>query len=323
MRDITALGETLIDFTPYGTSPQGNDLFEANPGGAPCNVLAMMSALGDQTAFIGKLGTDSFGKKIRNTIESLSIDTSGLVMTDDYMTTMAFVTLSDSGDRTFSFARKQSADIMLSKEEIDLKLIKESKIFHCGSLSLTDEPARSATICALEYAKSNHICISADPNLRELLWNDMDYARKSICTLLSYADIMKISDYELDFLYPSGTFEEKAESLYDTYHPEILFITCGKNGSYVKFKDKLLWHKCYENVKTIDTTGAGDAFFGACLHKLLETNLNFQSLAEQTCMDIIRFASAAAALVTTKKGALKSMPTNKEIDALIKQDETR
>ena len=317
MRDITALGEILIDFTPLGKSTQGNDTFEANPGGAPCNVLAMMRTLGNETAFIGKLGTDPFGQKIRKTLDNLSIDTSGLIMTDEYMTTMAFVSLSESGDRTFNFARKQSADIMLEKDEVHLNLIKDSRIFHCGSLSLTSDPARSATIYALEYAKANKICISVDPNLRELLWNDLDYARESINLLLSYADIIKISDYELDFLYESGDFQEKVEKLYKKFIPKILFITCGKNGSYVKFRDKAQWHKCYMNVKTIDTTGAGDAFLGACLHKLLEFNLNFESLTDQSCMDIIHFASAAAALFTTKKGALKSMPSLAEINDLL------
>lgn len=317
MYDITALGEMLVDFTPAGESAQGNEIYEANPGGAPCNVLAMMRLLGDHTAFIGKVGSDPFGQKLTRTLQNLSIDTSGLVVTEDYLTTMAFVSLSPSGERTFCFARKQSADIMLHPDEVNLSLIKNSRIFHCGSLSLTDEPARSATVHALNYAKSNQICISVDPNLRERLWRDMDCARESINMLLSYADIIKISDYEVNFLFHTGTFEEKIEKLYKRFQPKILFITCGKDGAYIKFHNRLLWHKCFQNVRTIDTTGAGDAFCGACLHKLLAFDLNFDNITEQVGMDIIRFANSAAALVTTKKGALRSMPDMEEINSLI------
>ena len=319
MRDITALGEILIDFTPFGTSQQGNDTYEANPGGAPCNVLSMMRSMGNEAAFIGKLGKDSFGNKLEKTLQELSIDTSGLIRTNDYLTTMAFVSLSDNGERTFSFARKQSADVMLTKEEIDLSLIKSSRIFHCGSLSLTDEPARSATLYALDYAKSNNICISVDPNLRELLWNDMDYARDSINMLLGYADIIKVSDYELDFLLGTGNINDKINELYNKLEPKLLFVTCGKNGAYMRTKDQLQWHSCFLRVKTIDTTGAGDAFFGACLHKLLKIDLDFESLTKSTCLDILRFASASAALVTTKKGAIKSMPSEADISHLLSQ----
>lgn len=322
MFDVTALGELLIDFTPSGKSVQGNNLYEANPGGAPCNVLAMLSRLNRRTAFIGKVGADSFGRGLKAALEDLSIDTDSLLMSAEELTTLAFVDLTENGERSFSFARKQSADTRLSSEELPVERIADSRIFHCGSLSLTDEPARSATFRALEIARQAGVCISVDPNLREPLWKDLDEAKDSMLKLLEYADILKISDYELSFLFGSADVLENMNALYQRFTPSILFGTCGEKGAYIKFGELVLHHRSYTEVDTIDTTGAGDGFLGAALHKLLEYRLEFERLSEEQCMDILQFASAAAAIVTTRRGALRSMPSDSEIMELVNKRQT-
>jgi fructokinase len=276
-------------------------------------VLSMLSALERKTAFIGKVGSDGFGILLKDTLEELRINTDSLLLSDDHMTTLAFVNLTESGDRSFSFARKQSADIMLDPAEIPGGLVAASRIFHCGSLSLTDEPVRSATFHALDIARKAGVSISVDPNLRELLWNDLDAARTYMLKLFEYADIIKISDYELTFLFGSQDVRGNMETLCRRYEPKVLFATCGENGAYVKCGGFTLWHKSYTGLNTIDTTGAGDAFLGAALHKLLEHDLDYAKLSEEQWMDVLQFASAAAAIVTTRKGALKSMPVEAEI----------
>lgn len=321
MFDILALGELLIDFTPCGTSEQGSYVFEANPGGAPCNVLAAASKLNKSTAFIGKVGKDTFGEFLKNTIEDYKINTEGLVVTPDYFTTLAFVTLDENGNRNFAFSRKNSADVMLSADEVDENLIKNSKIFHCGTLSLTDESCKKATMKALDIAKENGVVISVDPNLREPLWKSMDDAENAIKTVLEYADIIKISDYEIEFLYGEKDVLKGAMRLYEEYSPKILFATCGKDGAYLIKDDIVLHHPCFSCVKTIDTTGAGDSFCGTSLSCLLEYNLDFDSLYEEECKYIIKYASAAASLVTSKRGAIFAMPCAEEIQQLIDSNE--
>lgn len=318
MTDVVALGELLIDFTPQGLSDKGNYLFEANPGGAPCNVLAALSKLGKTTAFIGKVGNDTFGNFLKKTIDDLKIDSKGLRLTDEFFTTLAFVTLDSEGNRSFAFARNNSADVMLDKSEVDEDTIKEAKIFHCGTLSLTHPKSRAATIKALECAKKNNTIISVDPNLRMPLWKTEGDARAAVELVLGYADIIKISDYEIEFLCGDVSVEEGAKRLYGKYSPKIMFATCGKDGAYILRGDTVIKHPCYDKVKTVDTTGAGDCFCGASLKKLLDENLDFDGLDENKCFDIIRYASAAASLATTKFGAISVMPSEDEIQALIK-----
>lgn len=317
MFDIVSLGELLIDFTPQGLSDKGNYLFEANPGGAPCNVLAAMAKLGCKTAFIGKIGTDTFGSFLKDTIEKIGINTDGLKMSDEHFTTLAFVTLDDSGNRSFSFSRNNSADVMLTADEVDEELIKNSKIFHCGTLSLTHPEAKKATIKALDAAKKNNVVISVDPNLRMPLWKSEDDAKDAINLVLEYADIIKISDYEIEFLCGEKDVKEGAKKLYKKYNPRIMFATCGKDGAYVLKDNIIIHHPCYDNVKTIDTTGAGDSFCGTSLKKLIDYKLDFDALTEESCFDIIRYASAAASLATTRYGAISIMPAHDEIMELI------
>lgn len=316
MFDIVSLGELLIDFAPCGLSEQGSYLFEANAGGAPCNVLACMAKLSRSTAFIGKVGTDTFGQFLKNTIESLHIDTTGLILTPDYFTTLAFVTLDSEGNRNFSFSRNNSADVMLTPDDVNDDLIKSTKIFHCGTLSLTHPECRAATIKALETARKNNILISVDPNLREPLWKNADDAKEAIRLVLGFADIIKISDYEIEFLYGEKDIIKGAKKLYQEFTPKILFATCGKDGAYLLKDDILLYHPCFD-VKTIDTTGAGDCFCGAALSRLVDYDLKIETLDEAKCMELLRFANAAASLATTKRGAIPAMPSEKEILQLL------
>ncbi|MBQ4161134.1 MAG: carbohydrate kinase [Clostridia bacterium] len=317
MKDIIGLGELLIDFTPRGTSEHGSYVFESNPGGAPPNVLAAMQKLGKSTAFIGKIGTDTFGVFLKDTLVKLGIDTEGLVMTDEYFTTLAFVTLDDDGNRSFAFARKASADVMLSADEVNEDQIKNARIFHCGTLSLTHESAKQATIKALECAKANGVCISVDPNLRLALWENEDKAKEAIRLALSYADILKISDYEIEFLYGTTDIKEGIKRLQADFGAKLIFATCGKDGAYMAKGDMVLHHPCFDSVKTVDTTGAGDCFCGTALSKLLDYNLDIDALNEEACMDILRYANAAASLATASYGAIPAMPDDSQIQALI------
>lgn len=311
MTDVTALGEILIDFTP-----KGKMLFEANAGGAPGNVLAALSRLSKSTSFIGKIGTDMFGGFLKQTLGEYGINTDGLKETDDYFTTLAFVSLSENGNRDFSFARKFSADIMLKKDEVDENIILNSRIFHCGTLSMTEKSSREAQLFALDTAKNRDVVISVDPNLRLPLWKNEADAKKAMETVLAYADIIKISDYEIEFLCGKKNVLKGAMELFERYSPKILFATCGENGAYL-IKDDIVLHQPCFNVKTVDTTGAGDCFLGAALSKILDYDLDFGSIQHNRCMDILRFASAAAGLATEKYGAMASMPNVEEINKLI------
>ncbi len=311
MTDVTALGEILIDFTP-----KGERLFEANAGGAPCNVLAELSRLSKSTSFIGKIGTDMFGRFLKNTLDEYGINTGGVKETDDYFTTLAFVSLGADGNRDFSFARKFSADIMLNKDEIDESIILNSRIFHCGTLSMTDKTSREAQLFALDTAKSRDVVISVDPNLRLPLWKSEEDAKKAIDTVFRYADIIKISDYEIEFLCGKKDVLKGAMELFEKYSPKILFATCGENGAYL-IKDDIVLHQPCFSVKAVDTTGAGDCFMGAALSKLLDYELDFGAVQYNKCREILRYASAAAGLATQKYGAMASMPNEKEIDELI------
>lgn len=319
MFDIISLGELLIDFTPCGKSEQGSFMFEANSGGAPCNVLAAAVKLGKSAAFIGKVGKDAFGDFLKETLVKLNIDTAGLIQTPDYFTTLAFVTLDDAGNRNFAFSRKNSADVMLTPEEVDERLIKASRIFHCGTLSLTDDNCRAATIKALDIAKENGVLISVDPNLRKPLWKNEQAAKDAMRLVMEYADVIKISDYEIEFLYNQTDIIDGAKRIMREYSPKALFVTCGKDGAYMLKNDMLLCHPCFSQVKTIDTTGAGDSFCGTVLSALLDLNLDFDALGERECLDILRFANAAASLATAKRGAIPAMPEMSEIRALLNQ----
>lgn len=314
--DVTALGELLIDMTPHGMSNQGNQLYEANPGGAPCNVLAMVKRLGGHTAFIGKVGADAFGFLLEKTLQELLIDTQGLVKDPGFSTTLAFVHLDEKGDRSFSFYRNPGADRMLEVSDVREDLIRKAGIFHFGTLSMTHEPSKSATKYAIDLAKKHNCLISFDPNIRPPLWDSLKTAKAQMAYGLSVCDILKISDDELKMATGFDEPDKAIEQLRaDFPNIRLLFVTLGSRGScysYGLLKGSL---KAFINIETVDTTGAGDTFTGCCLYWINQFGINH--LNEERLHFILRFANAAASLVTTKKGALKVMPERTAIEELI------
>ena len=310
--DVTALGELLIDFTENGVSSQGNPLFEANPGGAPCNVLALLAKLGHKTAFIGKVGKDFFGTQLKDAIQEVGICADYLCMDTEVHTTLALVHTFPDGDRDFSFYRNPGADMMLTVDEVPEDLITGSRIFHFGTLSMTHEGVRAATKKALDIAKENHITISFDPNLRPPLWNSLEEAKEQVLYGLGYCDVLKISDNEIEWLTGEGDYTNGVSWIKERF-PDIklILVSMGKEGSRAYYGDLLVEAAARINEKTIETTGAGDTFCGCVLHYLLEHGL--EDLTEENLKEMLRFANSAASLITTKKGALRVMPEREEI----------
>lgn len=313
--DVTALGELLIDFTQNGTSEQGNSLFEANPGGAPCNVLAILSKLGHKTAFIGKVGKDSFGKQLKKVLAEVGIDATYLYMDDEIHTTLALVHTFADGDRDFSFYRNPGADMMLKEEEIPEDLIKSSKIFHFGTLSMTHERVRAATKKALDIAKKSGCIISFDPNLRPPLWDSLETAREQVLYGLNYCDILKISDNEIQWLTGEEDYTDGVNWILDRFEIPLILVSMGKEGSRAYYKGSMVEVAPFLQKNTIETTGAGDTFGGCVLHYILEHGL--ENLTEENLREMLRFANAAAALITTRKGALRVMPSVEEISGIL------
>ena len=323
-KDVVALGELLIDFTMNGKSDQGNPLMEANPGGAPCNVLAMLSRLGHSVSFIGKVGNDMFGTQLEDALKEVGIGTEGLVKDDKIHTTLAFVQTFPDGDRDFSFYRNPGADIMLTSDEVSEDLIKDARIFHFGSLSMTDEPVKFATEKSLETAKQAGVIISFDPNLREPLWNTLEEAKRAIDYGMKQCDVLKISDNEIVWFTGEADFDEGVKKLYTDY-PDIklILVSMGRDGSNAYQKEssvdgiklRKVNVKPFLQENTIETTGAGDTFCAGILHYILENGLKNYSEEEMT--EMLRFANAAASLITTKKGALRVMPYEEEIKAML------
>jgi fructokinase len=317
MFDVTALGELLIDFTPSGVSENGNPLFERNPGGAPANVLASLSRLGARTAFIGKVGNDQFGRFLRDCLNLNKIDVSGLKMSETVKTTLAFVHLTDTGDRSFSFYRDPGADLTLEPSEILADMIRHSGIFHFGSLSLTDEPARSATLTALEIARDNGVIISYDPNLRPPLWKSPAEAEREIRRGLEYADILKISDEELVFITGESDLEKGSRILSDM-GIGLIFVTLGLRGTFFRHGGDTGKLDTY-GVRVIDTTGAGDAFLGGILYGLRgKKRADLAGLDKAEIERMTDFANAVGALTTTKKGAIPAVPSLEEVQSCMK-----
>lgn len=312
--DVTAMGELLIDFTQNGFSGQMNPLFEANPGGAPCNVLAILNRLGRKTAFIGKVGDDMFGRSLKHTIEELGIAAEGLLLDGETKTTLAFVQTLEDGDRDFSFYRNPGADMMLCKEEVDTELIKQSRLFHFGTLSMTHEGVREATLFALKTAKENGLLISFDPNLREPLWNSLEEAKVQVRSGMGYCDILKISDNELLWFTGKDNYEEGIRALQEEFSIPLILLSLGREGSRAYYKDICVETSPFLQENTIETTGAGDTFMGSCLHFVLEYGL--EKLDKEKLYEMLTFANAAASLITTRKGALKVMPLREEVEAL-------
>ena len=313
--DVVALGELLIDFTENGISSQGNPLFEANPGGAPCNVLAMLTKLGHKTAFIGKVGNDFFGKQLEDAIKEIGINVTGLRKDDKVHTTLALVHTYPDGDRDFSFYRDPRADMMLTEEEIPEELILETRIFHFGTLSMTHENVRRATKKAVAIAKQAGAIISFDPNIREPLWNSMDEAREQVLYGLGLCHILKISDNEIQWLTGKNDYTEAVKWIREKYDIPLILVSMGKEGSRAYYQDRMVEKAPFINENTIETTGAGDTFCACVLHYICKHGL--ENLTEKNLKEMLTYANAAASIITTRKGALRVMPRSEEIEALI------
>lgn len=316
--DVVALGELLIDFSPHGFSPAGYPCFESNPGGAPANVLTAVSRQGGQAAFIGKVGSDYFGKLLEDALKKCAICTDGLLFDPVVKTSLAFVSLDRYGNRSFSFFRNPGADCMLTAEEIPYDLIAQGNIFHFGSLSLTHEPARTATKRAVEFATENHLFISYDPNLRLSLWQSAEEAKKQISAYLPYADILKISEEEFTFITGQCDYLTHAPAFAEKYQIACLFITLGPKGAYFRCNGHTGILPTYD-VEIQDTTGSGDAFIGAALRLISKSEKKQLDFTEAELTRLVSYANASGALTTTRKGAIPAIPDSKQIEACVRE----
>lgn len=316
MVDVVALGELLVDFFAGGQSENGNDLYEACPGGAPCNVLAMLTKLGRKTAFIGKLGDDQLGRRLKKTIEGLGVDARGIVFDRDIGTTLAFVATEAEGERGFRFYRNPGADMMLREEELDRTLLESCRILHFGTLSMTNLRVRATTRTAVRIARKSGALVSFDPNLRPSLWNSLREAKEQIAWGCAHCDILKIADDEAEFLTGIHSPAEAGKAIRDSFpNIALIFVTSGRNGSLALYNDLSVTAKAYTSLNAIDTTGAGDTFCGCCLDAVLRVGLD--NFTEDTIKETLRFAGAAAGIVTTRTGAMLAMPEKFEIQELM------
>ncbi len=312
MIDVVALGELLIDFTCIGSDADGYPTMAAHPGGAPANYLAALARFGAHTALLGKVGEDTFGRLLIGTLRKAGVETRGIAADAATFTTLAFVTLDSTGNREFSFARKPGADTCLSFEELDLSLLDEAKVLHFGTLSLTDEPARSATRKAVEYAKAKGKLISYDPNLRKPLWSSLEEARTQLLWGLSQADVVKISDEEVEFLFGLGP-EEGARHILSQYGVKLVFVTCGGEGCVFKNQNAEGREPALSGITVVDTTGAGDIFGGSAMWKLLSLGKSPETLNADELRQVVRFACTSAGLSTTRPGGISSVPAYSEV----------
>ena len=310
MIEVVALGELLIDFASKCADAKGYPLMQALPGGAPANFLAALTKYGKSTAFLGKVGDDTFGHLLLGTLNGAGIETRGIVVDPTVFTTLAFVTFDEKGDRSFSFARKPGADTQLCWEEVDKSLIDEAKVFHFGTLSLTDDPARTTTKKAVAYAKEQGKLITYDPNLRKPLWKTEEEAREQILWGLYQADVVKISDEEVEFLW-NCTPEEGADKLLNEYGVGLAMVTLGPKGCLLKTANARRTVPG-PKVNPIDTTGAGDIFGGSAVSRLLELNKAIGDLTAEDLWYIGCFATTAASLSTEFSGGIPSI-RDKEI----------
>jgi len=317
MNKIIAIGELLIDFIQYGDSNNNNPLYEANPGGAPCNFLAMLNKLGNNVSFIGKVGNDAFGHQLEKTLVDSKINTKGLIKSDEFPTTLAFVHHDNSGDRSFTFYRKNGADAAICEKDVNEYLFKGMDLFHFGTLSMTNEVCKKATLKAINIARENKLLISFDPNLRENLWDDLHDAKKAFIEGFNVCNVLKIADNELAWFTGENDLEKAIKIFREEYPIDLIFLTLGKNGSKAYYKDICVSVPTFLNVKCVDTTGAGDSFMGASMHKVLSYGLD--NLDSNKLKDLLIFANASASLVASKKGVINSLPSLEDINSLINQ----
>ena len=316
MYDVVALGELLIDFAAVSSDADGYPTMAAHPGGAPANFLAALSKFGGKSALIGKVGNDSFGHLLLGTLSESGIDTVGMKLTDEFFTTLAFVSFDEHGDRRFSFSRKPGADTQLRFDEIELSLIDNTKVFHFGTLSLTHEPSRTATIKAVEYARSKSKLISFDPNLRPALWGSLEDAKAQMEWGIRQADVVKISDEELDFLWQISP-EKGAEKLIHEYGIKLAFVTCGAGGCVYMNPLSCGHVPALKNLNVIDTCGAGDIFGGSAMWMLLQIGKAPNELNDAELSEIVRFACTVAGLSTERSGGISSIPSLEEVKNLL------
>ena len=311
MFDIVSLGELLIDFTESGISPAGQRLFEQNAGGAVTNLLCAAAQCGAKTGYIGKVGADMHGAFLKQSLINAGVDVRGLIEADDVFTTLAFVALQPNGEREFSFARKPGADTQLRSDEVDVDMLEHTRIFHTGSLSLTQEPVRSATYEAIDRAKAAGAIISYDPNYRASLWVSKDEAIRYMRSLISTADIMKVSDEELPLLTGETDPEQAADALIDQ-GVKLIAITLGAKGAFVRVRGESRLVPGFRS-NAIDTTGAGDAFFGGFLYRFLCSEKALKDVTLEDAADYARFGNATASLCVEQRGGIPAMPTLKDI----------
>lgn len=310
--DITVFGEILIDFTSQGVNEDGQMLYARNPGGVPANVAVAAGRLGAHTAFLGKAGNDMHGKFLKSVLEQEKVDTSGLILDDQYFTTLAFVEVNENGERTFSFARKPGADTQIQKEEIEIDVLDKTSIFHVGSLSLTAQPARDTTLYAVKRARKKGSIISYDPNYRASLWPDEKTARQQMRSLIPYVDLMKISDEETELLTDEKEVEKAAETLY-RQGVKIVAVTLGHKGAYIYGKDGGCVVSGFEATQIGDTNGAGDSFWGGFLYQIIVSGKRLEELTKDDLAKFARFGNAVASLCVEKKGAIPAMPTLEQV----------
>lgn len=312
MYNVISLGEILIDFTSQGRNEQGQRLFAQNAGGAPANVAVAVARLGGKSAFIGKAGDDMHGRFLKSTLEEKGVDCTALVLDREYFTTLAFVDLRDDGEREFSFARKHGADKMLTKNEIPTQMLENGRIFHFGSVSLTDEPSRSATLYGAEKARENGVTVAYDPNYRASLWQSEEKAREEMRNAVAFADLIKISDEETVLLTDEADCEKAAEKLIEN-GAVIVVVTLGKDGAYVRTRDGGKFVSGF-SVNAVDCTGAGDAFWGGFLLKVSQCGKTADKITLSEAAEFARFGNAVASICVERCGAIPSMPDLKAVE---------
>jgi sugar/nucleoside kinase (ribokinase family) len=308
LNDLVAIGEILIDFTPAGFDRAGAARFRQNTGGGPVNVACALARLGRSAAFVGKAGDDGFGRFCRDTLIGRKVDISGLVLSDRHNTTLAFVHLSPEGERSFSFYRKNTADVSLSACELDAALIGDARILHFGGVSLTDEPTRSATLAAVSMAKKAGALVTFDPNLRLNLWGSAAEARRVTLDAFAHADAVKLSDDEGEFFFGSGSHERAIRTVMERFGAKLVFVTCGARGAATVADGRLIACGAYD-VKTVDTTGAGDCFMSGVLYNMLALGKPLEAVTYDEARRMLEFANAAGSLATTGMGALAAQPS--------------
>lgn len=314
--DLVSLGELLIDFTPIGVSENNNPIFERNPGGGPANLACAAAKLGSSTAFIGKVGNDFFGTALKQILNSNGVNTDALLLSDSYKTTLAFVQLDSTGDRSFSFYRKNGADTMLRFDEINLSVLDNCKYFFCSSVLMSEGDSRETSFQMMEAARERNIPVVFDPNLRLNLWESAELAKEYIVKALPLADIVKVSEEELLFLTDEPDIEKAAENLNSKYQFKALLVTLGDKGCYAVTGAGNFYVPGFA-VHTVDTTAAGDSFTGGFLYKLIQSGKDVSSCSREELVDIVRFANAVGALTTTHKGAICALPDRSNVEELL------